>query len=114
MYDYYGNPKYISRAKSKDLGDTKTQDTDARDRDDNDADNAPDPSNPSPRVQLRQSSTRDDSGVITTRTRVISRRRQQADTDAQPSDERQEAVPRPEPFWGLFGSRNQRDDDDDQ
>lgn len=112
MYDYYGNAKYISRAKSKDLGDTRTQDADTRDRNDNDADNAPDQPNGAPQVKMHRSSTRDDSDVITTRTRVINGRRQQADPDAQSSDERQEAAPRPEPFWGIFGSQNKRDDDD--
>ena len=105
VYDYYGTAKYNSRTKTRDPGD-------ARDRDDNDADNAPDQSTGAPQVQLHQSSTRDDSDVITTRTRVTSRRRQQGDPNAQSSDERPDAAPRPEPFWGFFGNRNEPDDDD--
>ncbi len=111
MYDYDGNARYTGRTNNRVLGDTRTQDADTRDRDDNDADNAPAPSNGAP--QVHQSSTRDDADVITTRTRVVARRRQQVDPDAQSSDERQDAAPRPEPFWGFFGGRNDRDDQDD-
>ena len=113
VYDYYGNTRYVGHAKNRDYGDTRTQDADTRDRDDNDADNAPAQSSGAPQVQVHQSSTRDDQGVITTRTRVVSRRRQLPDPDAQLSDAPQEAAPRPEPFWG-FGFRDHDRYDDDQ